>query len=77
MPASEALNRVLLPVVDVLRETPRDDAAAGPLVAMWSGYDDVRGIALRQARDLPPERWNVLNPTLKALLELDDNEADQ
>ncbi len=39
-----------------------------------TGYDDVRGIALRQARDLPPERWNVLTATLQALLKLDDED---
>jgi hypothetical protein len=75
-PAAEALNRALLPVLAALQSPPRPPAAAKDvLAAARSEYDDVRGIALRQARDLPPERWKVLNATLKALLELDENEV--
>ncbi|MFF9091293.1 hypothetical protein ACF1BE_34025 [Streptomyces sp. NPDC014991] len=76
-PASEALNRVLLPMVAMLQQTTESDAATDSLAARLSGYDDVRGVALRQAHNLPQERWNVLNATLRALLELDDTEADQ
>ncbi len=65
---SEALNRALLPLLTEL-EAP---AAVGR-----PGHDDVRGIALRRARELPPERWAVLNATLNALLELDDQEEDR
>lgn len=74
-PASEALNRVLLTVLAAHqpavheRTTHRSPAP--------HGHEDVRGLALRQARDLPEERWNVLNATLRALLELDDKESDK
>lgn len=70
-PAAEALNRVLLPVL------AEQQGAADPLAAVRAQFDDVRGVALRQAHDLPPERWNVLNATLKALLELDESEGEQ
>lgn len=70
--ASEALNRVLLSLLAELEPSRGPEAAAGPSAVAWSGHDDVRGIALRQARNLPPERWNVLNATLKTLLDLDD-----
>ncbi|MGN5377133.1 hypothetical protein ACQ4WX_04030 [Streptomyces lasalocidi] len=74
-PASEALNRELLPVLAVLQSAPDSpEAVTDPLFAALSRYDDVRGIALRRAHDLPPERWNVLTATLNALLELDDEE---
>ncbi|WP_367220828.1 hypothetical protein [Streptomyces sp. 16-176A] len=76
VPAAEALNNVLMPLVTALQQAPYPGAARG-FVASLSGYDDVRAIALRQAHDLPQERWNVLNATLKALLELDANEAGQ
>lgn len=66
--ASEALNRALLPLLT----EPEAPAAVGR-----PGHDDVRGIALRRARELPPERWAVLNATLNALLELDDQEEDR
>ncbi|NUV61580.1 hypothetical protein G6W55_18065 [Streptomyces sp. CAI-85] len=72
-PAPEALNQALLPLLAAAQPTPDGPRGAGdPLVEVLWGYDDVRGIALRQARDLPPERWNVLSATLKALLDLDD-----
>ncbi|MYW48037.1 hypothetical protein GT045_19425 [Streptomyces sp. SID486] len=72
-PASEALNQALLPMLAAAQPTPdRPQAAGDPLTEVLWEYDDVRGIALRQARDLPPERWKVLNATLKALLDLDD-----
>jgi hypothetical protein len=75
-PASETLNRALLPVLAALQPTlSGSEAAADPLAGVLSRYDGVRGIALRQAHDLPQERWNVLTATLKALLELDDNEG--
>jgi transcriptional regulator with XRE-family HTH domain len=81
-PAAEALNRALLPVLAALRPAPERPSTpvgpppappseADPSAVARSEYDDVRGIALRQARDLPQERWNVLSATLKALLELD------
>ncbi|MGW4563016.1 hypothetical protein ACWEN3_11585 [Streptomyces sp. NPDC004561] len=74
-PAADALNRALLPVLAALKATPdRSETAADPLVEALSRYDDVRRIALRQARELPQERWNVLSATLNALLELDDEE---
>lgn len=69
--APEALNRVLVPVLAA------QQAAGDPLAPVRAQFDDVRGVALRQAHDLPPERWNVLNATLKALLELDESEGDQ
>ncbi|MGV9248705.1 hypothetical protein [Streptomyces sp. NPDC003710] len=74
-PASEALNRALVPLLAALRPTPeRPEAAGDRLAGVLSKFDDVRGIALRQARDLPEERWNVLSATLNALLELDDED---
>ncbi|MFJ3880826.1 hypothetical protein ACIPW5_25665 [Streptomyces sp. NPDC090077] len=77
-PAAEALNQALLPVLAALQPTPDSPQAAGdpPTEVLW-GYDNVRSIALRQANGLPPERWKVLNATLEALLELDDQEADR
>lgn len=72
-PASEALNRVLVPVLATLQPTP-EGPPADPVTEALSKFDDVRGIALRQARDLPQERWHVLSATLQALLELDDKE---
>ncbi|MFF1411567.1 hypothetical protein ACFVX6_17565 [Streptomyces sp. NPDC058289] len=77
-PASEALNRALLPVLSALQPTSEGlDDATDPLAAVRLEYDDVRGIALRRARDLSPDRWSVLNATLKALLELDESEDTQ
>jgi hypothetical protein len=76
-PAPDALNRALLPVLAALEPAPTASGAAGPATAAWADLHDVRGIALRQAQNLPPERWNVLNATLKALLELDESEEDQ
>jgi transcriptional regulator with XRE-family HTH domain len=57
----------------VLKDLEREatERRSAPL----SEFDDVRGIALRQARDLPEEQWNVLRATLSALLQLDDNEG--
>ncbi|MFI0141834.1 hypothetical protein [Streptomyces luteogriseus] len=72
--APEALNRALLPLLARLQPSPGASASSEPLTVAWPGHDDVRGIALRQAQNLPPERWNVLNATLKALLDLDDKE---
>ncbi|WP_308299867.1 hypothetical protein [Streptomyces sp. CJ_13] len=77
-PAPEALNRALLPILSALQPTPEGlEDSSDPLTAARLEYDDVRGIALRRARDLPPERWSVLNATLKALLELDESEDAQ
>lgn len=77
-PAPEALNRALLPILAALESAPEGlEHTIDPLVAMSLEYDDVRGIALRRARDLPPDRWSVLNATLKALLELDEREDPQ
>ncbi|WP_309141786.1 hypothetical protein [Streptomyces griseicoloratus] len=77
-PAPEALNRALLSIAAAYQPLPEKTAAASdPLAAVQDQFDDVRGIALRQARALPPERWNVLNATLEALLELDESEGDQ
>ncbi|OIK28351.1 hypothetical protein [Streptomyces malaysiense] len=72
-PADEALNRELRSLL-AARSAPEGRAVVASASA---GRDDVRGFALRQARDLPEERWNVLNATLKALLELDDQEGDR
>ncbi|WKE67802.1 MULTISPECIES: hypothetical protein [unclassified Streptomyces] len=72
-PADEALDRELGSLLATLSTPERRTAVPSPS----SGRDDVRGFALRQARDLPEERWNVLNATLKALLELDDQEGDR
>ncbi|MGW3267912.1 hypothetical protein [Streptomyces sp. NPDC001056] len=72
-PASEALHRELLSMVAARSATEGRPTA----VVASSRHDDVRGFALRQARNLPEERWNVLNATLKALLELDDQEEDR
>ncbi|MFB8773840.1 hypothetical protein [Streptomyces broussonetiae] len=78
-PASEALNRVLMPLVTALQSSSgtADIAVDSPSAALLSRYGDVRGVALRKAERLPPERWKVLNATLEALLELDDSEEDQ
>ncbi|MFF9158371.1 hypothetical protein ACF1AB_39800 [Streptomyces sp. NPDC014846] len=73
-PAAEALNRALL---DILAAHQPDDASPDPLASVQEAFDDVRSIALRQARDLPPERWKVLNATLTALLQLDASEEDE
>ncbi|GGW95372.1 hypothetical protein GCM10010297_16440 [Streptomyces malachitofuscus] len=75
--ASEALNRALLPLLAELEPPPESTTGAVPTAVGAPGHDDVRGIALRQARDLPPERWAVLNATLNALLELDNQEEDR
>lgn len=78
--APEALNRVLQPILTGLKtasKRPEGPEAADLLAPALEQFDDVRGVALRQARDLPEERWNVLNATLKALLELDESEGDQ
>lgn len=75
VPASEALNRALLTVLAGL--APAQEGAVVPLAGVRSRHDDVRGIALRRARDLPEERWHVLNATLNALLELDEHEGEQ
>ncbi|MFE6281086.1 hypothetical protein [Streptomyces sp. NPDC057877] len=78
-PAADALNRVLMPLVTTLQSaSDRAGTAVDPLAAaLLTGYGDVRGVALRRAGRLPPERWKVLNATLEALLELDDSEEDQ
>ncbi|MGW4883892.1 hypothetical protein [Streptomyces murinus] len=71
--ADEALDRELRSLL-AARSTPEGRAVVS---SASPGRDDVRGLALRQARDLPQKRWNVLNATLKALLELDDQEVDR
>jgi transcriptional regulator with XRE-family HTH domain len=68
-PADQALNRVLLTILDAHESASDHPVTAAP------GYDDVRGIALRQAMDLSEDRWKVLNATLAALLETDDKEG--
>ncbi|MER8009705.1 hypothetical protein [Streptomyces sp. NPDC094149] len=78
VPADEALNRALQPILAGLETRAGERAAQrGELALTGTDTDDVRGIALRQARNLPPERWKVLNATLEALLELDSNEEDR
>ncbi|MGW3308320.1 XRE family transcriptional regulator [Streptomyces sp. NPDC001073] len=67
--AAPTLDAALQPVLKAL-ERDISETRSTPL----SEFDDVRGIALRHARDLPEEQWNVLNATLEALLRLDDNE---
>ncbi|MET8824621.1 hypothetical protein ABZX40_03425 [Streptomyces sp. NPDC004610] len=70
-PAADALHRVLRPLLATLEPRPEGPRAApDPLAAATHGYGEIRGIALRKAGNLPPERWNVLNATLTALLEL-------
>jgi hypothetical protein len=65
--AVPALNAALQPVLEQLEDN------TDPLAETLSKYDDVRGFALR-ARRLPEARWRVLNATLEALLELDEDE---
>ncbi|MGW2822929.1 hypothetical protein ACWC24_18340 [Streptomyces sp. NPDC001443] len=77
-PAPEALNRALLPILAAHRPKSEAGEPTSRLLAPpWSRENDIRGIALRQALDLPQERWNVLDATLKALLEIDDNAGGQ
>ncbi|MFD0319352.1 hypothetical protein [Streptomyces flavalbus] len=65
-------------VASLQSASDQPDSPADPLAtAVLAGYSDVRGVALRKAGRLPPERWKVLNATLEALLELDDSEEDQ
>lgn len=72
---SRTPNRALLPLLVRLELTSTDPREPeDPLVMAWAGFNDVRNFALRQARDVPPERWNVLNATLKALMDLDGSE---
>ncbi|MBJ6636809.1 hypothetical protein H4K36_00445 [Streptomyces sp. DHE7-1] len=77
-PPAEALNRALLSIFAAL-DPMQDgqDLVATSGAETRAGLADVRGIALRQAMDLPKERWNVLEATLKALLEVDDGEEHQ
>ncbi|MER5450561.1 hypothetical protein ABT052_37090 [Streptomyces sp. NPDC002766] len=76
-PADEALNRALQPILARLETRAGERAAQrGELALAGTDVDDVRGMALRQARDLSPERWRVLSATLEALLDL-DNEEDR
>ncbi|MFJ5265296.1 hypothetical protein ACIQAC_33000 [Streptomyces sp. NPDC088387] len=76
-PAADALDRALQPVLATLEPAAANQTRAGEAAATaGTEHDDVRGIALRQARNLPPERWKVLNATLTALLLLDDGEED-
>lgn len=79
-PAPEALNRALQPVLTCLerehQQTERE-ASDEPPAHSWQQHEDVRSIALRQAQHLPQEQWNVLNATLKALLEIDDKEDEE
>ncbi|MEU5191764.1 hypothetical protein AB0G83_32195 [Streptomyces klenkii] len=72
--SAEAVPALNMALQSVLRRLERE---ADPLAEILSSYGDVRGVALRQARDLPEERWNVLNATLKALLELDESEEER
>ncbi|MFE2581400.1 hypothetical protein [Streptomyces sp. NPDC059378] len=65
--AVPALDAALQSVIKPLKE----DAHPG-VVEVPSSRNDVRSIALRQARDLPEERWHVLSATLKALMDLDE-----
>ncbi|MEU1710703.1 hypothetical protein ABZ478_36240 [Streptomyces sp. NPDC005706] len=77
-PPAEALNRELFPILaalDPAQDGQNSDAKCG--TDSRGELADVRGIALRQAMDLPKERWNVLEATLKALLEVDDREEHQ
>ncbi|RSS78386.1 hypothetical protein EF918_21175 [Streptomyces sp. WAC06614] len=77
VPADEALHRALLPVLASLQPGPDGpESDPDPLAAVLARHGDVRGIALRRARDLPEERWHVLSATLNALLELDAHEAE-
>ncbi|MCB5179727.1 hypothetical protein [Streptomyces antimicrobicus] len=77
VPSAEALHRALLPVLASLQPgQDGPDPGPDPLAAVLSGHGDVRGVALRRARDLPEERWHVLSATLNALLELDEREGD-
>ncbi|MEH0424708.1 XRE family transcriptional regulator [Streptomyces sp. B21-083] len=66
--AVPALNAALQPVLERLEHE------TDPLAEVVSGYRDVRGVALRQARDLPEGQWKVLRATLEALLEVDDED---
>ncbi|MEV6404106.1 hypothetical protein AB0M58_14325 [Streptomyces bobili] len=80
-PAPDALNRALLDILARHQQEPERSETVpnppDPLAPVQKAFDDVRSIALRQARELPPERWNVLNATLTALLRLDESEGDQ
>ncbi|MER7377136.1 hypothetical protein [Streptomyces lanatus] len=77
-PAPEALNRVLLGILAEQQPTS-EPSVPGPdsLTPAEDSFDDVRSVRLRQARDLPPERWKVLNATLTALLQFDDSQGDR
>ncbi len=66
--AVPALNAALQPVLKRLEHE------TDPLAKMVSGHRDVRGVALRQARDLPEGQWKVLHATLEALLKVDDED---
>ncbi|MEU1535357.1 XRE family transcriptional regulator [Streptomyces fagopyri] len=66
-----ALDAALQPV---LRELERGDEDGRDALF---GFDDVRGVALRRAQGLPEHSWKVLNATLKALLEQDEQEDDR
>ncbi|MFF2205199.1 hypothetical protein [Streptomyces sp. NPDC058145] len=77
-PPAEALNRALLPILAALDPTQDgQDLRATSGTKTPAELADVRGIALRQAMDLPKERWNVLEATLKALLEVDERDEPQ
>ncbi|MEW1648388.1 hypothetical protein [Streptomyces sp. NPDC091219] len=77
-PAPIALDRVLRQILAVHEPSAEGVNDGYDLLAhVRTHNDDVRSIALRRAHDLPPERWNVLNATLNALLALDDGEDDQ
>ncbi|MFG3103688.1 hypothetical protein ACGFZL_24635 [Streptomyces sp. NPDC048182] len=64
-PAPQALHHTLQHLLTTLKPPTPPTTTATP--------HDIRGIALRQAHNLPPERWNILNATLHALLQLDNN----
>lgn len=75
--AVPALDAALQPILQRLQREAQ--LAAGrrsePEAAWLSDYDDVRGVALRQAHALPEKQWRVLNAALTALLE-QENESE-
>ncbi|MET9256552.1 hypothetical protein [Streptomyces sp. NPDC003717] len=74
-PAPQALHHALQHLLTTLQPPTPPTTTATPSTPTTP--HDIRGIALRQAHDLPPEHWNVLNATLHALLQLDDDETEQ
>lgn len=77
-PAHVALNRVVLTVLAEQESlSDKQEAAVTRLSKVRTEFTDVRAVALRQAHDLPEDRWRVLNATLTALLQDDESEEDQ